>query len=126
MASGYECSPDQISAFSRHVFDDPVCSRCNLNMHETSLHALRDCAIADAFWSRLVDAEAHPQFFTSNTRSWIQWNLTSSGSLLGFTWAQLFAIAIHYLWCVRNQEIFDHHTPSDEEIFHRFWIVFRS
>ena len=78
--------PTKFLHFSRHVLDDPICSRCNSNLHETSIHVLRDCDVAGAFWSHLISAENYRQFLKSNTRSWIQWNLTSSSYFLAFPW----------------------------------------
>ena len=41
--------------WSRHMAADPSCTRCNAGLHETIMHALRDCPILHGFWSKLRD-----------------------------------------------------------------------
>ena len=55
--------------FSRHIIDDPTYSRCNLHVHETTLHVLRDCPLTAKFWGRLVDVETYPAFCTIYLRT---------------------------------------------------------
>ena len=38
----------------------------------------------------------------------------------------IFALGIHYLWRIRNQELFESYVPSDDQVIHRFWAVFHS
>ena len=103
--------------FSRHISNDPNCSRCPLSEHETILHVLRDCPISLDFWNRLIDLVQFPQFYTSSLRAWMTWNLQKSASSPGDLWDMIFAVAIHYLWRMRNQEIFELITPSSDELF---------
>ena len=89
--------PTSFFRFSRHITDDPSCTRCNMNMHETTSHVFRDCTTASCFWTRLVDAETYLHFFIANLRSWVHWNLDPHNPIDGLYWARLFASAIHYL-----------------------------
>ena len=103
--------------FSRHISNDPNCSRCPLSEHETILHVLRDCPISLDFWNRLIGLVQFPQFYTSSLRAWMTWNLQKSASSPCDLWDMIFAVAIHYLWRMRNQEIFELITPSSDELF---------
>ena len=118
--------PTNYYRFSRHISDDPSCSRCDLHLHETSLHVLRDCSIASDFWHKLVDAEMFLDFYTSSLRSWMRWNLDIQNPIASQNWSRIFASSIHYLWHIRNEEIFYGVVPSDDDIFARFWSVFKS
>ena len=118
--------PTNYLRFSRHVSDNPTCSRCDLHVYETSLHVLHDCPIASSFWNRLLDAELFPEFYTSSLRNWMLWSLELKNPIAGQNWTRVFASGIHYLWRIRNQEIFEGLVPSDDDIFNRFWVVFKS
>ena len=118
--------PTNYHRFSRHVSDNPTCSRCDLSIYETSLYVLRDCPIASDFWHRLIDAEIFPEFYTSSLKTWMLWNLDLKNPIAGQNWTRVFASGIHYLWRIRNQEIFEGLVPSDDDIFNRFWVVFKS
>ena len=118
--------PTNYFRFSRHVSDDPTCSRCDLLVQETSLHVLHDCPIALGFWNRMIDAETYPTFYTYSLRSWVHWNLELNNPIAGNSWPCVFASAVHYLWRIKNQENFQFITPSEDDIFSRFWLVFKS
>ena len=118
--------PTNFFRYSRHVSDDPNGLRCNLHVHETSLHVLRDCPIAMDFWTRLICPIQYPHFYTAAVHSWLKWNLSQYDIFPGFSWPNIFASGVHYLWKIRNQEIFDLITPSQDDIFAKFWSVFRS
>ena len=55
----------------RHIAMDPCCSRCNKGLHETTLHAVRDCSIIAGFWFKLVDAVVHADFYTLDMHQWL-------------------------------------------------------
>ena len=38
----------------------------------------------------------------------------------------LFGSAVHFLWRVRNEELFQLATPSIKDMFERFWSIFQS
>ena len=121
--------PTKFMLFLRHIGVDPACLRCNQQVHETTIHVLRDYDVALAFWNRMIDAETYPDFFTASLRTWVFSNLKNpSASYLStdYGWSEIFGMAIHYLWRIRNEETFDSCVPSDTDVFYRFWIVFKS
>ena len=78
------------------------------------------------FWNRLADMIAYPQFYILPTQFWIQWNLSHSNLIGGLGKTHIFATAIHYLWRIRNLESFDLLTPSRDEVYNHFWLIFKS
>ena len=74
--------PTNYFRFSRHITDAPLCTCCDLQVYETSLHVLRDCPIALNFWSRLVSAVERPSFYTLLTRAGLMLNLKDGESAL--------------------------------------------
>ena len=46
--------------------------------------------------------------------------------MAGQGWSNISTSAIHYLLRVCNQEIFEFITPSDKDVFHHFWMIFKS
>ena len=111
--------------WSRHLSTEPYCTRCNEGLHETILHALRNCTCIQPFWTKLLDPSSHPEFFTSNTRDWILLNLKGI-PYCSINWPFLFGVAVHFLWKIRNEVIFQLVTPSVDDICARFWVVFSS
>ena len=109
----------------RHLAGDPMCTRCNEGIHESILHALRDCDCINQFWLKLVDPVTHPEFYTSNVRDWLFLNLQRNDHRVD-DWSVLFGLATHFLWRVRNEELFELSTPSVSDILNRFWALFHS
>ena len=62
----------------RHVAPSPICTRCNEDLHESILHALRGCAILGNFWPKLVKRIDYPDFFNANLRQWMLANLQAT------------------------------------------------
>ena len=89
--------PTKFFHFSRHITANPCCPSCKSNLHETSLHAFRDCEFVAKFWRHLVDTNLFPQFYILHIRSWLLWNLSPSNPMVEHSWGQVFASAIHYL-----------------------------
>lgn len=125
MASSFSCSHHKFFRFScHHITDNPYCMRYQSNLHETSLHVLRDCSVLGDFWYRLVTPTDWPNFFSSDLRKWLLDNLKGVHPSNGCAWSHVFASAIHFLWQTRNEEVFQRITLSPEALFQRFWAVF--
>ena len=77
--------PTNLFRYTRHVSDDPNCSRCNSLVYETSLHVLKDCPLVMDFWNRLICPIQDPHFYTVDVHSWLKWNLTHYDIFLGFS-----------------------------------------
>ena len=105
--------------WSRHLAGDPMCTRCNEGVHESILHALRDCDCINQFWLKLVDPVTHPEFYTSNVRDWLFLNLQRNDHRVD-DWSILFGLVAHFLWRVRNEELFELSTPSVSDMLNRF------
>ena len=109
--------------FSWHIADDPCCTHCNLQVHESIIHVLRECLALGDFWRRLVPPATRPSFFFASTNTWLFHNLNGLCLAACRHWAHLFGVAVHFLWCIRNEEIFERLAPTPEEIFNRFQAV---
>ena len=84
--------------FHRHLSNSPSCVQCNEDIHETVLHALRDCKIIDGFWIRLVPHEFWDTFSVLSLRAWLLENLKNHVLIDGRPWNYMFGSAIHFLW----------------------------
>ena len=51
-----------------HVANSPYCTCYEEDMHESILHALRDCQVLGNFWHRLVNRSAWLEFFYSEPK----------------------------------------------------------
>ena len=74
----------------------------------------------------LVKLNDWPSFFTSSLYQWLFKNLTGGDVSASFDWPQIFGSALHFLWRIRNEEIFEKLTPSPSEIYNCFCVVFSS
>ena len=112
---------------TRHLASDPVCTHYNGGLHETILHALRDCNVVRLFWLKFVDPISFPQVFINYTRDWISLNLPKHAVMVGdLHWPTIFGCAVHFLWRVRNEENFQLATHSVSNMFQCFWPMFLS
>ena len=60
---------------SHRMASSAFCSRCNEDLDESILHALRDCSILGDFWRMLLPADKWPDFFIATLRTWLLDNL---------------------------------------------------
>ena len=84
--------PTSFFHFSRHITADPCYPCCKSNLHETSLHGLRDCEFMAKFWRHLVDANLFPQFYILPIRSWLLWNLSPFNPTAERGWGQVLSL----------------------------------
>ena len=82
------------------------CSRCNEDLDESILHALCDCSVLGEFWRMLLLAGKWPAFFNATLHTWLLDNLQNMELINGHTWSQVFASVAHFLWCIRNEDLF--------------------
>ena len=101
-----------------------MCSRCNLDVHESVMHVLRDCPYLGDFWLHLVRPSDWASFFIAHTHLWLASNLKGGHILAGSNWPQIFGSAMHFLWRSRNEEIFENIVLSPDELFSKFWAIF--
>ena len=111
---------------SCHLMISLDCSHYYDGLHETIPYYLRDCSILGDFWHRLVPRSKWPDFFTASFHSWLLSNLVGCWLIEGQPWGCVFGFAIHFLWRIRNKELFQHTTPSPSSIYNRFCHVFQS
>ncbi|CAJ2675557.1 unnamed protein product [Trifolium pratense] len=94
---------------SRMGIGHAMCRYCG-NIEETSLHALRDCALVVPFWLQVVPAKDRGSFFMEEIQQWIHTNMRKCGKRSnGRAWCDFWATACHSLWMWRNKEIHDEH-----------------
>ena len=108
-----------------HMAANPSYTTCNVGLHETIMHALRDCHILHGFWSKLVDLIQFPEFYTTNVHDWLLNNLSHKGNS-DEGWSILFSSVVHFLWRVRNEELFQLGTPFIKDMLEHFWFIFQS
>ena len=72
-----------------------------------------------------MDPLTCPDFYTLDVHQWLLLNLKNN--ILGYNnWPLLFGSAVHSLWWIRNEELFDLATASTAEIYDRFSVVFQA
>ena len=111
--------------FNCHLSPSSDCKRYNEGLHETILHTLRVCPILEEFWHRLLPATHWLNFFTADLHRWLRFNLVADWEVEGHCWSHIFGSALHYLWRVRNEEVFQQSTPNPIQIYDRFWHYFK-
>ena len=116
--------PTNLFHFNRHIANNANCGRCNLDVHESLIHVLRDCLSLGDFWHRLVKPEDSPNFFTASIHHWLSSNLRNGHIHAGLDWPQVFGSALHFLWQARNEELFESVTLNPDKLFSKFWAVF--
>lgn len=85
-----------VARYRRGLASDASCPRCHTHP-ETTLHMVRDCAIAKNAWHGVQGTRYTATFFTSNLSSWLQENL-NRGREDEEEWAVLFGAVIDTLW----------------------------
>ena len=105
---------------SMHISPSPDCTCCNEGVHESVNHSLRDCSLLGDFWHQLVPNNRWVKFFTAPLKHWSSMNLASGWRIEGHKWSLVFGSAIHFLWKIRNEELFLHLTPSLDHILEQF------
>ena len=108
----------------RHMASSSFCSRCNEDLDESILHALRDCSVLGDFWRMILPEDKWPTFFNENLYTWLLDDLQNRELVNGHIWNQVFASAAHFLWRIRNEDMFQHSTPCDVDLVQRFWLCF--
>ncbi|GAU12817.1 hypothetical protein TSUD_73040 [Trifolium subterraneum] len=92
---------------SRMGLGHAMCNYCG-DLEETTLHAIRDCALIIPFWLQVVPMEDRSSFFMEDTQAWISTNLTKGRTQRrGSDWCDFWATACHSLWMWRNKEAHD-------------------
>ena len=54
----------------------------------------------------LLPADKWPDFFIATLRTWLLDNLQNMELVNGHIWSQVFALVAHFLWQIRNKELF--------------------
>ncbi|PKI45767.1 hypothetical protein CRG98_033774 [Punica granatum] len=85
----------------RSLCDTLSCPHCESGA-ESTLHVLRDCALAKQVWSRFVPIDAQPDFFTMDLLDWLWQNLSYPHHQ---HWSTTFATSCRLLWTWRNKEL---------------------
>ena len=109
--------------FAHHFSPDASCSRCQEGMHETPLHALRDCSMLGDFWYQLVTRTDWLAFISFDICSWF---LHSLHHVHHFNrdWPLVFVHALHFFGKARNIELFDHVSCLQKSYFTPFGPLF--
>jgi ribonuclease HI len=84
-----------------------MCTHC-VNIEETVIHVLRDCAIAMEFWNNAIPVTNRGSFYMREAHQWIEGNLCNMivrNSSMG--WCNFWAMACYSLWMWRNKELHD-------------------
>ena len=103
--------------YHRHLSNSRSCVWCNEDIHETVLHAFHDCKIIEGFLIRLDPHEFWNSFSILFLQAWLLENLKGHLLIDGHPWSYIFGPAIHFLWQIRNEELFQLLTPSVDEIY---------
>lgn len=82
----------------RHLSLDNSCHRCGAP-HESILHTLRDCGMANKIWE-LLNFHQVQDFFSSDLKSWLKNNILHSRGTI-------FVVICWIIWKERNVEIFN-------------------
>ncbi|GAU13938.1 hypothetical protein TSUD_262650 [Trifolium subterraneum] len=92
---------------SRMGLGHAMCNYCG-DLEETTLHAIRDCALIIPFWLQVVPMEDRSSFFMEDTQDWISRNLMKGRTRRrGSDWCDFWATTCHSLWMWRNKEAHD-------------------
>jgi hypothetical protein len=106
------------SILAKWQIGNALCHNC-IQFEETTMHVVRDCAVAVNIWNHLLTNQERGQFFMMEFHDWITLNLNNKiGMRFGNGWRTVWATTCFLLWQWRNKSLHDGEFVLPEKPWH--------